>query len=413
MLKCYLNIIFLFICCEAFNQNKTLDFYINSGITNSPLLKDYKNQTESNVIDSLRINASYKPQVNATSNNSYAPNYKGYGYESAITNGGNFSQLIGVTKRLISKENLQNQYQAINLQNQTLQVSGKLTEQDIKRSIGTQYITAYGIWQQYLFNNEVLDILKKEEIILRKLTEKNVYRQTDYLTFLVTEQQQQLTISQIKIQFQNELAQLNYLSGIKDTSFTTLAVPVLEPIEMPNIEQTIFYEQYKVDSLKLKNNDALIEFNYKPKVSLYADVGHISTFETEPYKNFGTSFGVNISMPIYDGKQKKMQHDKNTISQKTITNYQSYFKSQYQQQIAQLMQQLQATEQLINQTNTQIKYTETLIEANRKLLATGDARMPDYILAITNYITANNSITLNNINKLQIINQINYWNRKN
>ena len=143
----------------------TLDFYTVSGITNSPLLKDYKNQAESNLVDSLRINAGYKPQISASSNNSYAPTFKGYGYESAITNGGNFSQLIGVTKRLVSKENLQNQYQAINLQNQLLQVSGKLTEQDIKRSISTQYITAYGIWQQYLFNNEVLDLLKKEESI--------------------------------------------------------------------------------------------------------------------------------------------------------------------------------------------------------------------------------------------------------
>ncbi len=413
MLKYCFKFILLLISSAVFAQSKTLDFYTNSGISNSPLLKDLKNQAESNIIDSLRINASYKPQVTASSTNSYAPTFKGYGYESAITNGGSFSQLIGVTKRLVSKENLQNQYQAINLQNQLLKVSGTVSEQDIKRAIGTQYITTYGIWQQYLFNNEVFDLLKKEEVILKKLTEKNVYRQTDYLTFLVTLQQQQLNITQIKIQFQNELASLNYLSGIKDTSFVTLTAPTFEAIEIPDIEQTVFYEQYKIDSLKLKNNDALIEFNYKPKVNLYADAGHNSTFAQDPYKNFGTSFGFNIVVPIYDGKQKKMLHDKNAIAQKTITNYQGYFKSQYQQQIAQLMQQLQATELLIKETTTQIKYTQTLIDANRKLLATGDARMPDYILAITNFITAKNSITQNTINKLQIINQINYWNRKN
>ncbi len=412
-MKYIITLFFLPLCSFLLAQTKSLDFYISSSITNSPLLKDFKNQAESSVIDSLRINASYKPQVFASSNNSYAPTYKGYGYESAITNGGNFSQLISVSKRLISKENLQNQYQAINLQNQTLAVSGKVTEQDIKRSISTQYITAYGIWQQYLFNNDILDVLKKEEIILKRLTEKNVYRQTDYLTFLVTLQQQQLTISQLKIQFQNELATLNYLSGIKDTAFTTLTVPVFDTIAIPEIEQTVFYEQYKIDSLKIKNNDALIEFNYKPKVNVYADAGHVSTFELDPYKNFGTSFGINISVPIYDGKQKKMQHDKNAIAQKTISNYQSYFKVQYQQQIAQLLQQLQATEQLIAETAIQIKYTETLIAANKKLLASGDARMPDYILAITNYISAKNSITQNNIIKLQLINQLNYWNRKN
>ncbi|MBY0348081.1 MAG: hypothetical protein K2W79_07460 [Hydrotalea flava] len=63
------------------------------------------------------------------------------------------------------------------------------------------------------------------------------------------------------------------------------------------------------------------------------------------------------------------------------------------------------------ETNTQIKYTQILIEANRKLLQTGDVVMPNYILAIGNYLNAKNLITQNTINKLQIINQINYWNR--
>ena len=156
----------------------------------------------------------------------------------------------------------------------------------------------------------------------------------------------------------------------------------------------------------------MVEFNYKPKVNLYADAGYLSSFADLPYKNFGTSFGVNITVPIYDGNQKKMQHDKLSIAEQTRQNYRDYFKKQFDQQVAQLAQQLQATQQLINQTDKQIKYTQTLIEANRKLLETGDVRMADYILAIGNYLTTKNLVTQNTINKLQLINQINYWNKK-
>jgi hypothetical protein len=67
---------------------------------------------------------------------------------------------------------------------------------------------------------------------------------------------------------------------------------------------------------------------------------------------------------------------------------------------------------MVHQSEGQIKYAETLIEANQKLLETGDAHMSDYILAIGNYMNAKNIITLNSINQLLIINQINYWNRK-
>jgi len=85
---------------------------------------------------------------------------------------------------------------------------------------------------------------------------------------------------------------------------------------------------------------------------------------------------------------------------------------QYNQQVAQLVQQLNSTQELINETSNQLKYTEALMEANKKLMATGDARIADYVIAINNYLNAKNIITQNTINKLQLISQINYWNSK-
>ena len=182
-------------------QSKDLDYYIGSGIQKSPLLNDLRNQSRSTAIDSMRINAGYKPQVMGVSNNSYAPSINGWGYDNAITNGGAFSQLITVNKRLVGKENLQNQYEAIRLAKESLAISGKVTEQDIRKAITSQYIVAYGIYLQYSFNKEVLELLGSEEAILKKLTERNIYRQTDYLSFLVTMQQQQLQLNQLKVQF--------------------------------------------------------------------------------------------------------------------------------------------------------------------------------------------------------------------
>jgi outer membrane protein TolC len=408
----YSILIITLICNRISAQNKSLDYYINAGLQSSPLLKDYNNQTRSNLIDSLRIRASYKLQVNGTSANSYSPVINGWGYDNAITNGANISELLGVTQKLVSKQNLQNQYEAIRLQNEGLNVTGKISEQDLKKTITSQYITAYGIWKQFSYNNEMLDLLKKEESLLKQLTERGVYRQTDYLTFLVAVQQQQLMINQIHLQYQNEFATLNYLSGVVDTSFIALAAPSLDSVTIPGLENTVFYHQFEVDSLKLRNSDAQIDFSYKPKVSLYADAGYISSLMYLPYKNFGTSFGVNIAVPIYDGHQKKMQHDKIAIAELTRENYRDFYKTQYNQQVAQLVQQLQSTQQLIDQTTNQLRFTQGLIDANKKLLETGDARIADYIIAIGNYITARNSITQNTVSKLQIINQLNYWNRK-
>jgi outer membrane protein TolC len=393
-------------------QNKTLDYFVNAALQNSPLLKDYNNQIRSNLIDSLRIHASYKPQVAGNSTNAYYPVINGWGYDNIITNGTNISELVGVTQKLVSKQNLQNQYEAIRLQNESLNITGKVSEQDLKKTITSQYITAFGTWQQLNFNNELLGLVTKEETILKQLAENGTYRQTDYLTFLVTVQQQQIQISQARQQYQNECATLNYLCGVADTSFVELSTPLLDSALLPGLENTIFYHQFEVDSLKLRNSDAQIDFTYKPKINLYADGGYISSLMYQPYKNFGASFGVNVAVPIYDGHQKKMQHDKIAIAEETREQYRDFFKTQYNQQIAQLLQQLHSAQQLIDETTNQLKYAQGLIDANKKLLETGDARIADYIIAIGNYISIRNIITQNTINKLQIINQLNYWNRK-
>ena len=412
-MKLFSLAIFLLISCNAVvAQQRTLDYYISAALQSSPLLKDYQNQMRSNGIDSMRIRAQYKPQVNANSTNYYAPVINGWGYDNAITNGINFSQLVGVNQKLVSKQNLQNQYDAINLQNQSLAINGKISEQDLKKNITTQYIVAYGSWQQFNYNNEMLSLLKKEENILKQLAERGVYRQTDYLTFLVTIQQQEIQIKQIHLQYQNEFATLNYLSGINDTSFTALALPSLDSAAVPALENTVFYKQFEIDSLKLKNNDAQIDFLYKPKISVSADAGYLSSFAYMAYKNFGVGVGVNISVPIYDGHQKKMQHDKIAIAEDTRKQYSNFFKTQHDQQIAQLQQQLLSTQNLIDETTSQLRFSQGLIDANRKLLETGDARIADYIIAIGNYITAKNSIIQNTISKMEIINQLNYWNRK-
>src|SRR3954453_1661713 len=410
--KFILFFLFSTVISSARSQQKSLDYFVNAALQNSPLLKDYNNLVRINAIDSARLIAGYKPQVNGKSINLYAPVVNGWGYDEAITNIGNFSELITLDKQVINKRVLQNQIDILHLQNDSLHVVGKISEQDLKKAITAQYIAAYGSWQQYLFNKQTYDLLTNEDIVLKKLTQASVYRQTDYLVFLITVQQQKLAITQARIQFQNDYATLNYLSGLFDTSLTELSVPSLQLAYTPEIENSVYYQKFTVDSLILKANDVQIDLNYKPKVSLYADAGYVSSLQYLPYKNFGASAGVNLAVPIYDGRQRKMQHNKFSIAEQTRQNYRDYFKTQYSQQIAQLTQQLNTAQELINQTNDQIKFTEGLMEANRRLLPTGDVKISDFVIAINNYLNAKNIITQNTIIRLQIINQINYWNRK-
>ena len=406
----FLFLAFLLAPMVLFSQNKDLSFFVNNSINNSPQLYEYRNLILSNSIDSQLIVAANRYQVTGSGNAYYAPVFNGYGYDVAITNGQQLSALVALNKQIYNKRNLSLQFQNLQLQRDSLNVTSKITTQDIKKSIIAQYITTYGDQLQVDFNNEVITLLSNEESILKKLTQKNVYKQADYLSFIVTLQQQQLTRSQLLVQYKNDYATLNYLAGIIDTTTTTLAPPDISVVKDFIYDSSAFFLKYKVDSLRLINQRSVIDAGYRPKVSLFADAGYQTTFTITPYKNFGTNFGVNVTIPIYDGHQKQLQYTKLTILERTRLRQKEFFTTQLTQQLQQLQQQLTALESLAEPINKQIKYLETLIDVNGKLLETGDIKITDYVLALNNYITSRNLVVQNMIARYQVINQLNYWN---
>jgi len=411
-MKLLLSVILcLFVCSVSFGQSNTLDHFLETAKSNSPLLKDLRNQISSNQVDSLRLRAGLRPQVNLNSGGLYAPVVSGYGYASAITNEHTLNALVGVNQSIVGKKNVDAQLQAITLQSQSVGNAAKISEQDLKKAITAQYITAYGSLQQLKFNQEVIDLLNKEEDLLKKLTRNNVYRQSDYLTFLVTLKQQQLALAQSRLQYKNDYTTLNYLAGIADTSMIELQEPNIQRAILPDAGSSIFFAQYKLDSLKLVNNRQLVDFSYKPKASIMADGGYNSDFMGQAYKNFGVSAGFSFTLPLYDGGQRKMQYHKLSLEEETRQNYKAFFDVQYRQQIAQLKQQISENENLLKQIDDQLKYNESLIKVDTQLLQTGDLRIADLILAVNNYLTVKNLRATTNINKLQLINQLNYWNR--
>jgi outer membrane protein TolC len=402
----------IFNACASFAQVKNLDYFLSRATANSPSLNDLRNQVASARIDSQVLLASTKLLVTAGGNSFFAPTSSGFGYDPAITNGGQLQALLTVAKNLVPKSTLKLEYQAIKYQIDSLNAASKITEQDLKKAIISQYITTYGDQLQLEFGNSLQSMLEREEVILKKLTRDNVYRQVDYLSFLITYEQQQLSRLQLKNQYKNDYATLNYLAGIFDTTTSPLELPSFTLNNDINFDSSVFMVKYKIDSMRLFNTVSLINAGYRPRISLYADGGYQSAFSSQGYKNFGSSVGINFTVPVYDGHQRRLQLSKVSIAEQARKKNRDFFTTQYRQQIAQLRQQIMLLDELLPAINNQIKYTETLLEADLKLLQTGDIKMSDIVLTINNYITARNLNVQNTISRMQLINQINYWNRQ-
>jgi outer membrane protein TolC len=405
-----LNLLFGFL---SFSQEKDILFYTDIAKTNSPFLSDLNNQIKSNSLDSLLNKAVYKLQVNGSLNANFSPNINGFGYDSSVTNGQTITGLIGVNKRIIGKNQINSQSESYKLIKEALVLNKKVALKDLNRIVTSQYITASGSAEQIEYNKKMYSLLKDESIILKKLTQNSIYKQTDYLIFLSSLKQQELLVLQLKQQYQNDIGILNYLCGITDTTYIKLKRPKISLIDNPSKIKSIFLKQFELDSLKILNQNKLIDNRYKPAFNFLSDVGYLSSFYSEGYKNFGFSVGLGLSIPIYDGNQKDLLHQKNQVALSTNLAYKNNFNRQYSQQLLLLNQKLEQTNQIEKQLLSQLQVSEVLIEANKKLLLTGDAQITDFVIALGNLIAINNNLSQNKITKLQIINDLNYWSYNN
>jgi len=392
-------------------QTKDLNYFIQEGLVNSPLLKEYLNKEQQNKLDSISIVAKSGFQVMAESNNYYAPVIKGWGYDNAVTDGSNITAILSVSRELTGAKNKLKHFESIRLQNQSSKNEGKISEQELKKNIIDQYIITYSNEQQYIFNKEILNLLNNEVILLHQLTQSGLYKQTDYLSFCVNQGQQKILVNSLKNQYEYDYFTLCYLCGIQDNSVYSLSDPEIKTELLPDITSSVFMYQYELDSLKIQNAKDLVEYEYRPKVNAYADAGYLSSLSNKPGQNFGASIGLKVSVPIYDGGQKKIQYKLLSIDEQNRSNYVDFFKSQYQQKIKGLWKKLQTNNELTKQIIEQIAYVQALMEADHKLLESGDLRISEYLVAMGNFLNAKNMLIQNKIDKYQIINELNYWNR--
>jgi len=408
MVKNFLITIIFITCVFGNVLAQSVEDYISWGLKNSPLLYDYNNQKLAGKIDSLLLLATFKPQVNQLTQAIHYPSGTGWGYDEAITNGGTYSSLVSVTQPLFTKKRISGQLQTIELLNQALKLNTKITILDLKKSITAQYLTAYTDFTQNQINQSVLELLSKEQKTVKTLVDKGVYLVTDYMNLQILIRSQSIAISQSSIQLKNDLAILNLLCGISEKQEIKLIKPDLQVLNNYGPMNSPVFAQFRIDSLKNRNSRQLIDLNYRPKFNIFADGGFNGIAPQNIPHNFGASVGVNFTVPIYDGKQRKLQYEKIDLAENTRIYYKQFYSSQYKIQFDQLNNQLNMTEHLLVEIRNQLTEQEHLIELYRKELDKGLVRFLDFITVFNNYTATKATYLVTEMNRLQIINQLNY-----
>ncbi|HQS51464.1 MAG TPA: TolC family protein, partial [Daejeonella sp.] len=126
--------------------------------------------------------------------------------------------------------------------------------------------------------------------------------------------------------------------------------------------------------------------------------------------NVGLAAGVHLSIPISDGRQRKLYERQNKV---LLTNQQAYLNSAgllRQNNLRNATQQIEQWKQTIAMAIEPIQKQELLLDIIKDKVIKGQVTVMDYINALQEYAVLQKNKAIAETNLLLYINQYNYYN---
>jgi outer membrane protein TolC len=409
---------------KVFSQD--LSYYIEKGKVNSPLIQDNKNQSEAARLEADRLRALYtKAQVSLTGTYTFAPvisrdngqskldlnpssaeNYTGY--DIAASNGGVYQGLLNINQPLFNGNRYKTSVEQTLIGGLINANTIQLTAHDLERFITDQYILCLQDYKQTEYLGNLINIINDQKNVISRLVENGIAKQSD-LSLLIIEQKIQLTaFNTFKATYRRDLMDLRVLCGISDTTYQVLPAIDIQPTA--DITMSRFTERYRLDSLNLLAAQKVFELKYKPVVGAFANTGLNAVYAPTIADRFGLSAGINFSMNITDGKQKKIAQERTTVLMRSTTLYKNFFYNQNTVRKNRILTELKSIDERITLTDDQLKEYQKLLEFYKQELGRGQISVINYITVLKSMAVTQRDFVLLKTNKDLLINLYNYWN---
>jgi len=404
-------LVYSFACAQ---DSHNLEFFIEQAKNSSPNLLENKNLESIGELQSKLIIAQNNAfQINTTSEILVAPYFNNdgqfiaitttpssnaYGYDVGITNGGLYSTQLNITKNLLNQSATNNLLFQNKVNNNAIRLSSKEITHNLVKNIADAYIIAYQLQLQREFTQQILKDLENRLKVVELLVKKGILMESDYLLLQLDIEGKKLELFQLENNYRTAVNQLFSLSGIPAEEIFHLEEPMFETIETP---QSFFFKQkFENDSLQLVADQQVFENQYKPQLSAYANTGVNAVELSNIEHKIGASAGVRLTIPLYDGNQKRINSFKTQLKQESLENYKQNSEVQLANNLMSIQQQIKALQQSRTLLGKQISKQENILEIYKGKLVQGQISIVDYLNVIQNY--KQNIYT-------QVQMQTNYW----
>lgn len=405
---------------------RSLPYYIEAALNNSPLIQDYRNQKEIQQDELLRLKALYtrsKVELNgdylfvpiiSKDNGKTAFRWNApdgidyYGYDLGQSSG-HLQTGLTWTQPLLGNQSYKVAKRQTVIDMDIMDNHIHLERHQLERTVTEQYIQCLQDRKLMEYADSIEQLLAQQRSIVKRLVDNGLAKQSD-LPLLSIEQDANHDLKATSLQsYRTHLIDLNILCGIRDTAFVSLEKADISPHPAFN-EASCFLEQYRLDSLNTITSFHSFNLQYKPQLNLFIDGGLRTGQYQAVQKHLGISAGLTFSWILFDGRQRRQKERQARTQLNSIGIYKTNFQLQNELRKQQYLLELSTYGKRDALLQNQITgYTQVLSDYRKEIQA-GQLSVIDYITVLRNKIQAEKDRMLLQTNQQLLIAAYNYWN---
>ena len=399
-MRYFVCMVFLFgLVHHSCAQERSLGFFVTNAEENAPGLLENANLQKVGELQNEIIRAQNNAfQVNATSEVLVAPYFNSngkfldvttnpsvnaLGYDVGITNGGLYSAQVNITKNIFNKTIVDNLLLQNQLSNASLALGQEEMTRNLVKNITDLYIFTYQLQLQKDFTLGIIEDLNNRLKVMELLVKRGILAESDYLAIQSDIGTKQLELDQIDINFKNLYTQMGNLSGVTLSNFDPLAEPQIETTSQK--DTLLFEKRFALDSLQISADQNVFENQYRPQVSVYGNSGLNAVDLNNLQRRFGLSAGLRLTIPIYDGHQKKYNELQNKLKLDNLDYYKKYNETQAQNTLESLQMQMEGQTAYLKQMEQQLQLQSNILEIYKQKMVQGLASVIDYLNLVQTY----------------------------
>ncbi|HNW59999.1 MAG TPA: TolC family protein [bacterium] len=417
------KILFLLLSlCPLARAQYNLNFYLSRALSYSPAIREFGDLQAGNRIQQKlnhAVNSAFQLSLSGDYlftpyfNNSgklvtTEPEPEAIGYDIALFDGGLYSAQFNLERKLFNQNQISVLDRQSRIQDDNLRFGSELEQHSVHHEVTGCYLKA---WQALLLTRlaeETAANLDQQLTLTGSLVRQGQAGLQDYLLLRIESQNQAIARNAARQEYRTALYELNALAGIQDTTVVeidSLTLPLSAPLPASR-----FGDKFRLDSLALNSRQEEFETRYRPELNLFVTAGLNAVTLQKISRKFGTSAGLSLRWPLYDGRQKSLMRQQTQLQQHSLHGYRQASAQNIALQLNSSRARIRTLEGNLRTYTRQLEDYRQLLQLSEKQLQQGATSMIDHLTLLRNYIEIRKARISAEIECQQEINNHNYWN---